>query len=146
MAGGVGEPHGSGSRFTTWQTGRPEGTSRNAAVERREARRPDRKGRETPRKRLDSQARHGCLASAPRLSALHSPSLARKSEEKGERKIKDYGAAGAAKQPAGGAMRGCLKIWLAQPDFLIEGRVGGGDPLAPRHAEDSGGVTVRNPC
>ena len=31
-------------------------------------------------------------------------------------------------------------------DFLIEGRVGGGDPLAPRHAEDSGRVTVRNPC
>src|SRR5437588_3162839 len=53
----------------------------------------------TPRKRLPraSQARKGCLAGTPRLSALRSPSLG------GGGAARD-GAAGAAKQTAGGAM------------------------------------------
>ena len=55
----------------------------------------------TPRKRLPraSQARNGCLASTPRLPALRSPFARRRGSRKGH-----YGAAGAAKQTAGGAI------------------------------------------
>ena len=74
-------------------------------MERREARRPDRKGRETPRKRLDVPRKHVTGArSTPRLSALRSPSLARKLEKRGGNELSDYGGAGAAKQTAGEAM------------------------------------------
>ena len=83
----------------------------------------------------------GAANGTPRLSALRSPSLVRKSEKKRGDELNDYGAAGAAKQPAGEAMC-CLTIWLAQPDFLTEGRVRTGDPLAAPHAEDSGRVTM----
>ena len=91
-----------------------------AAVERREARRPDHKGRKdaSPASSRASPARkvpHRHL----RFSVLHSPSLVRKSERKRGNELNDYGEVGAAKQPAGEAMC-CLTIWLAQPDFLTE--------------------------
>ena len=71
----------------------------------------------------------GKTEAPPRLSALRSPSRKGQKEE-GEEETKPYGAAGAAKQTAGEAMC-CLTIWLAQPDFLTEGRVRAGAALAP---------------
>ena len=76
-----------------------------AAVERREARRPDRKGRKTLRKRLDVPRKHFPGASqAPRVFRRSAP-LARPQVRKEEgKRINPYGAAGAAKQTASGAM------------------------------------------
>src|SRR5207249_4046134 len=75
----------------------------------------------TPRKRLPraSQARNGCLASTPRLPALRSPFARRRGSRKGH-----YGAAGAAKQTAGGAM--------AMSDFHLV------DTTAERRTRSSG--------
>jgi len=57
-------------------------------VERREAKRPDRKGRETPQKRLGVPigTHHGCLARTPRLSALYSPSAGEPSKIRRDRR------------------------------------------------------------
>ena len=68
-------------------------------MERREAKRPDRKGRETPQKRLGVPigTHHGCLARTLRLSALYSPRF-------GDEGFPGYGATGAAKHTDGGAM------------------------------------------
>src|SRR5438105_14330264 len=60
--------------------------------------RPDRKGRETPRKRLGVPRKHARWPRRHlRLSALRSPSLVRKSERKRGNQLNDYGAAGPAK-------------------------------------------------
>jgi hypothetical protein len=67
------------------ENGELEGASRNAAVERREARRPDHKGRKDA---SPASSRASLARKVPnrhlRFSVLHSPSLAQSSEERGE--------------------------------------------------------------
>ena len=62
------------SLFPSLENGEAEGASRNPAVERREARRPDRKGRKDASQASSraSQARKGCLA-APRAFRRSAP-------------------------------------------------------------------------
>jgi hypothetical protein len=82
-----------------------EGAARNTAVERREARRPDRKGRKDASQASRRASQHVMGArNTQRFSALRSPSLARKSKGRGEKELNDYGRAGAAKQAASGAV------------------------------------------
>jgi hypothetical protein len=107
-----------------------------AAVERREARRPDHKGRKdaSPASSRASPARKVPRGTCVSRCSTPPRSSANRRRE-GKRKIKDYRAAAAAKQTAGGAMC-CLTIWLAQPDFPTEGRARAGATLAPPHAEE----------
>jgi hypothetical protein len=87
-----------------WQTGRAEGAARNTAAERREARRPDRKGRKDASQASRRASQHVIGArNTQRFSALRSPSLARKSEGRGGRHSTTTARAGAAKQAASGA-------------------------------------------
>src|SRR5438445_5601695 len=93
-AGAAGSP---GRRLRAFDGKRPG--ARNAAVERREAKRPDRKGRWTPRERPGVRKRtHTGASQAPSaISALRSPSLGR------ERHAKDTSLATPQNKRAGGA-------------------------------------------
>ena len=64
-----------------------------AAVERREARRPNHKGRKDASQASRRASQHVMGArNTQRFSALRSPSLARKSERKRGKELNDYGA------------------------------------------------------
>src|SRR5947209_3321847 len=98
-AGAAGSP---GRRLRAFDGKRPG--ARNAAVERREAKRPDRKGRWTPRERPGVRKRtpQRCLASTERRLGAPLPLAWPRGV------LQRYGAPGAAKQTGGEALASTL--------------------------------------